>query len=139
MTAEAQRIARLRRLERLRAIARRNALAAAGAAEARLAQLQGIAARTGAMIADYSARRDATDGAALLQRQLFVQGLQRIAGTTQDDIARARALADRRAVEAASAERSRAAVEDRAEAEARTLARKRAAAATPTGGKRKPD
>lgn len=139
MSADKARLARLRRLERLRAITRRNALAAAGQAEARLAQLQSLADRTGAMITDYAHRRDATDGAALQQVQRFVQGLHGIVGTTEQDIVRARALADQRAQEAASAERSRAAVEERADSEARAMARKLALAATPTGGRRKRD
>ncbi|WP_226017580.1 hypothetical protein [Novosphingobium sp. FKTRR1] len=139
MSADRARIARLHRLERIRAVARRNALAAAGQAEARLAQLQALAERTSAMISDYAQRRDAQDGAALQQAHRFMQGLHGIVGNTEQDIIRARAIADQRAQEAASAERSRAAVEDRADVEMRSLARKLASANTPTGGRRKRD
>lgn len=135
MKAERARLARLNRLERIRAIARRSALAEAGRAEATLAQLEALAARTDQLIGDYSRRQDLTDGGQLSELGKFVGGLQRIAVTNAQDVARARDLADQRAAEAALAERKRAAVEDRADATARKIARAQSAASTPLGAR----
>lgn len=131
MKAERARLARLQRLERIRDIAARTALAEAGKAEGTLAQLQALAERTARMSADYAARSDVQDAAALQQLTRFVRGLERISAGTSADVDRARAIADAKAREAAAAERRRAAVEDRAEAQAQKIARKSAEQAFP--------
>ncbi|MGG2362219.1 hypothetical protein ACE4Z5_24950, partial [Salmonella enterica] len=94
-----------RRLERIRAIVRQTALIEAGRAEARLAQLETLGQRTAGLIAGYASRTDAQCGEDLARQGAFVAGLARMAETTRTDIARARDNADRRAAEAAAAER----------------------------------
>lgn len=131
MSAEKAKLKRLRRLERLRSIARQSALAEAARAEAALAQVANLQARTAALIDAYRLRRDATTGADLKQSQRFVAGLTRIADQTAADLARAREAADTRAAEAAEAERRRAAVDDRIEAARQRIARKAAENAHP--------
>jgi hypothetical protein len=133
-TADKTRLKRLRRLERLRGIARQTALTEAAKAEAALAQIASLEARTRALIEVYRLRRDAANGAELQQINQFVEGLTRIAATTAEDLVRARATADARAAEAAEAERRRASVEERIEAARQRLARKAAESETPTGG-----
>ncbi|WP_050805620.1 hypothetical protein, partial [Novosphingobium nitrogenifigens] len=118
MKAERLRLKRLQRLEKLRAIARQTALAEAGRAEAQLAQLETLGQRTASLISDYAQRDDATLAEDLVRQRAFVAGLSQLAVNTRNDIARARDNADRRAAEAAAAERRRAAVEDRAAATA---------------------
>ncbi len=132
MNAERAKLKRLRRLERLRAITRQTALGEAAKAETTLAMVTSLDARTSALIAAYTARRDATDAAGLQRMQQFVGGLSRIAETTAGDLARARTHADARAAEAAEAERRRAAVEDRISAAQQHMARKAAESAAPT-------
>ena len=131
MSADRQKLKRLRRLERLRGIARQTALAEVARAEATLAQVANLEARTAALIAAYRLRRDAASGQELQQTAAFVAGLNRIADVTTGDLVRAREAADARAAEAAEAERRRAAVEDRIEAARQRLARKAAENAQP--------
>ena len=131
MSADRQKLKRLRRLERLRGIARQSALAEAARAEATLAQVSNLEARTAALIEAYRLRRDARDGAELRQAKQFVSGLNRIADRAAADLARARAAADARAAEAAEAERRRAAVDERIEAARQRIARKMADNAVP--------
>ena len=88
MTNEKTRLKRLRRLERLRGIARQSALAEAARAEATLAQVTNLEARTAALIEAYRQRRDAGTAADLHQTQQFVSGLTRIADQTAADLAR---------------------------------------------------
>lgn len=126
MSAEKTKLKRLRRLERLRGIARQTALAEAARAEATLAQVANLEARTAALIEAYRLRRDATTGQDLRQSRQFVAGLTRIADATAADLVRAREAADARAAEAAEAERRRAAVDDRIEAAQQRIARKAA-------------
>jgi hypothetical protein len=133
-SADRSKLKRLRRLERLRGIARQTALAEAAKAEAALAQVAGLQARTEALIAAYRLRRTAEDGAELLQTRQVVAGLSRIASVMAEDLVRARTAADARAAEAAEAERRRAAVDERIEAARQRLARKAAESAVPTGG-----
>jgi hypothetical protein len=135
MKAERARLGRLKRLEKLRAIARHNALAEAGRAEARLAQLEHLGARTGALITGYAARTDAACGGDLVSQRVYLGELQRMVGRNDADIARAREQADALSGQAASAERSRAAVEDRANATQARIARHDAAAAVALGGR----
>ncbi len=132
MNAERAKLKRLRRLERLRAITRQTALGEAAKAEAALAQVTNLEARTTALIDAYASRRDATDAGELQRMKQFVAGLGHIAATTAGDLARARTHADTRAAEAAEAERRRAAVEDRVSAVQQRIARKAAESATPT-------
>lgn len=134
MSADRLKLKRLRRLERLRGIARQTALTEAARAEAALAQVTNLEARTTALIEAYRLRRDARDGGELAQTRQFVAGLTRIAAATADDLVRARAAADARAAEAAEAERRRAAVDDRIEAARQRIARKAAENAQPAQG-----
>ncbi|WP_225205646.1 hypothetical protein [Novosphingobium huizhouense] len=136
MKAERVRLARLQRLERIRDVARRTALAEAGKAEGTLAQLEALGHRTRSLVAEYAARADATDAAALQQQHTFIRGLERIATGNERDVARARSIADARAAEAAEAERRRAAVQDRAEEQARRIARLRQSGAVPSASAR---
>lgn len=131
MSTDKSKLQRLRRLERLRGIARQTALAEAARAEATLAQVANLEARTAALIEAYRLRRDAHTGEDLRQSKQFVAGLTRIADSTAADLVRARAAADARAAEAAEAERRRAAVEDRIEAARQRIARKAADNAPP--------
>ncbi len=135
MIADRKKLARLQRLERLRDIARQQALAEAGRAEGTLAQLSALVERTQAMHGHYAARQDAGDGHALVHQYRFVEGLGRVAEGTRADADRARTTADARNVEAAQAERRRAAVEDRATALQRGMTRKQAA--QPVGSSRR--
>jgi len=132
MSADKAKLKRLRRLERLRAITRQTALGEAAKAEAALAQVANLEARTAALIEAYALRRDAAHAGELQQMTQFVSGLTRIAETTAGDLARARAHADARASEAAEAERRRAAVEDRLCATEQRITRKAAESAVPT-------
>ncbi|HZU64401.1 MAG TPA: hypothetical protein VFF98_12020 [Novosphingobium sp.] len=125
MQAEKRKLARLHRLERLRAIAKQAAASEAARAEATLSQLALLAERTGQLAADYAARTDAEDGAALGRIGRFAGSLQGLRAATEADVSRARAIADERQSQLATAERRRAAVEDRAEAQARQLAARR--------------
>ena len=125
MKAERDKLKRLQRLEKVRAIAKQTAVTEAARAETTYAQLSALAERTGTLAADYAARTDAHDGAALASLRRFSAGLQGIRATTQADAERAQAIADRRQIELASAERRRAAVEDRAQDQARQIAAKR--------------
>lgn len=131
-TADRNKLKRLRRLERLRGIARQTALAEAARAEATLAQVSNLEARTAALIDAYRLRRNARDGSELSQTQQFIAGLTRIADQTAADLVRAREAADARAAEAAEAERRRAAVDDRIEAARQRIARKAAENAHPS-------
>ncbi|WP_298193360.1 hypothetical protein [Novosphingobium sp.] len=130
-SADRTKLKRLRRLERLRGIARQTALVEAARAEATLAQVSNLEARTAALIEAYRLRRNARDGSELRQTQHFVAGLTRIADQTASDLVRAREAADARAAEAAEAERRRAAVDERIEAARQRLARKSAENAQP--------
>lgn len=113
MQAERARIRRLQRLEKVRALAKRQATADSASAEDQLAQLQRLAARTQAMLAEYRGRTSLTDGLELRQLVQFVAGLNGISAVTQGDAEQARQWADRKQQELAQAERRRAAVEDR--------------------------
>ncbi len=124
MKPEQAKLKRLQRLERVRAIAKQTAAGAAARAEGTLAQLEALAIRTNDLAADYSARRDAGNGAELRQVGVFARGLQGIRVATEGDVARARLIADRRQLELAAAERRRAAVEERVEKQARDVAAK---------------
>jgi hypothetical protein len=121
MKAERDKLKRLQRLERVRAIAKQTAASEAARAEGTYAQLTQLAQRTGQLAADYAARTDITDGAALRSMNRFAAGLQGIRAATQADANRAQIIADKRQQELAMAERRRAAVEDRAAAQARQI------------------
>ena len=124
MQAERARLKRLQRLEKVRAIAKQAAAGESARAESTLAQLEALASRTRRMADEYRARTDFRDGLELRQLGQFVSGLNAITATTSGDALNARALADRKQLELAQAERSRAAVEDRAKAGAAALARR---------------
>jgi hypothetical protein len=134
MTADEQRIKRLRRLERVRAIAKRTIAAETAQAEGTLAQLQALSERTRQLADDYAARDDALDGHSLRQGSHFASGLYRIAASTGADVSTARAHADRKLTELATAERKRAAVEERARSEESALQKR---AQQPAMGSRK--
>ena len=124
MQAERARLKRLQRLEKVRAIAKQAAAVESARAESTLAQLEALAMRTRRMTDEYRARTDFRDGLELRQLGQFVSGLNAITATTSGDALNARALADRKQLELAQAEHSRAAVEDRAKAGAAALARR---------------
>lgn len=134
MRAEQARLRRLQRLERVRAMAKQAAAVESARAEGTLAQLQALAERTQALTDDYRRRTRFADGLELRQTGHFIAGLQAITRSTSDDALRAKALADRKQLELAQAERSRAAVEDRALAQEKALA---ARASAPVLGARK--
>ena len=136
MTAERKRLARLHRLERIRAIARQDALAEAARAEGTLAQLAGLAERTRLLAADYARRADSATAADLAAVLRFAGGMQGITRNAASEADNARDLADRKAREAAEAERRRAAVEDRAGREAVALARREYARSPIPGARR---
>ena len=115
---------RLRRLERLRAVAKQAAAAEAAEAESTLAQLQALSERTRRLAADYAARSEAHDGAALRQSGQFAGALQAIAAGTASDAGHARELADAKLAVLAEAERRRSAVEDRIGTKLRDIARR---------------
>ncbi len=135
MHAEAARVRRLYRLEKVRAIARQAAAREAAEAEGTLAQLEALAARTGAMAEDYRGRTTLADGLELRQLGSFVSGLSAISATTRGDAVQARLIADRKQQDLAQAERRRAAVEDRARAGQRALDQR---LQTPALGGRRP-
>lgn len=137
MKAERARIARLRRLERVRAIARQTALAEAARAEGTLAQLAGLAERTGLLASEYARRDDSATAAELAAVLRFASGMRAITRNAGAEAETARGVADLKAREVAEAERRRAAVEDRAVRETGALARKEYAS-TPNSGARKP-
>ena len=123
MKTERDRLARLKRLEKIRAIAKQTAAAEAAQAESTLSQLQSLNERTRRMAADYTSRRDATDGASLHHMGRFVSGLQTLSRNTEGDAQRAQAIADAKQKLLAEAERRRAAIEERAAATARLIAK----------------
>lgn len=135
MTADKKKLDRLNRLEKLRAIAKQTAATEAAQAEGTLAQLRNLSDRTRRLAGDYSARRDAPDGGALLQVGRFVNGLQTLTRTTDGDALRAQSIADAKQQLLVEAERRRAAIEDRATAQARVVASK---AQQPVLGGKKP-
>ena len=122
MKAERARLLRLQRLERVRAIAKQAAAQDAAAAEGTLAQLEALAERTRQLAADYAARNEAQDGAALQQLGRFAGGLQAIYTNTASDAAQARRIADGKMAELAIAERRRSIVEEHANKKARSIA-----------------
>lgn len=124
MTAEEQRLKRLRRLQKVRAIAKQTLVAETAQAEGTLAQLTALTDRTRKLAEDYATRSDAIDGQALRQNARFVSGLYRIAASAGLDANNARVHADRKLAELAAAERRRAAVEQRADNEERAIAKK---------------
>ena len=124
MKAERQRIALLKRLERVRSIAKQTAAAEAAQAESTLAQLEALSERSRLLAAEYAARGEARDGAALGQSGRFAGALQDVAMATVSDASQARALADAKLAVLAEAERRRSAVEDRIVARLRALARR---------------
>ena len=124
MTPEQTKLKRLLRLEKLRAIDKQAAASEAARAEDMLAQLQALATRASDLAADYATRRNVSDGGQLRQLAGFSAGLHGISATTQTDVERARAIADRRQSDLATAERRRAAVADRATEQARAIAAK---------------
>jgi len=134
MKSERARLRRLGRLERVRAMAKQAAAIEAAQAEATLAQLELLAERTRKLAAEYAARGETPDGAALAGLMRFAGGMQAIHARTSDDAVRARVLADGKMAELGQAERRRAVVEERAQATARTIAR---GGATPVLGARK--
>ncbi|WDF73259.1 hypothetical protein [Novosphingobium sp. KACC 22771] len=129
MKAERDKLKRLQRLERVRAIAKQTLATEAARAEGTYTQMMQLAERTGQLAADYAARTDIADGAALREMNRFAAGLQGIRAATQADANRAQAIADKRQQELAMAERRRAAVEDRATAQARQIAARQSYAA----------
>lgn len=124
MKAERAKLTRLQRLEKIRAIAKQTAASEAARAEGTYAQLSALADRTSQLAADYAARTDIHDGADLRAMGRFAAGLQGVRAATQADATRAQAIADKRQIELAAAERRRAAVEERAQAQARQIAAK---------------
>ena len=134
MQAERRKLARLLRLERVRAIARQTAASEAASAESTLAKLRELADRTKGLAADYAGRLNVSDGADLVSLGHFTRGLHGVLANTEADVARARAVADRRLAELAAAERRRAAVEERATRTAQAIAAK---AEVPALGARK--
>ena len=139
MKAEHAKLKRLQRLEKVRAIAKQSAVTEAARAESTYAQLSMLAGRTAQLAADYAARTDVADGSDLRQMRRFATGLQGIRATTTADATRAQAIADKRQIELAAAERRRAAVEDRATEQARQIAAKSqytALSGRPTAAKR---
>ena len=128
MAPDRRRLVRLQRLEKVRAIAKQTAAAESAQAEGTLAQLQTLADRTGALVADYAARRDMTDGNALRLMVSVREGLAGVSRSTLADAERARGIADTKLRQLSEAERRRQAVEDRATAEAKALASYREAA-----------
>ena len=134
MRAEQARLRRLQRLERVRAIAKQAVAVEAARAEGTLAQLEALIERTRAISEQYRGRTHFADGLELRQTGHFISGLDAITRTTGDDALRAKALADRKQIELAQAERSRAAVEDRAVAQEKAIA---ARATPPVLGSRK--
>lgn len=134
MKAERARLLRLQRLEKVRAIAKQTVAAEAAQAESTLTQLEALAERTRRLVADYTGRREVTDGAALQQIGRFADGLKGIHDTTARDALRARSFADGKFTDLGTAERRRAAVEERAEKQARAIANRSEA---PALGRRK--
>ena len=122
MAPDRRKLARLHRLERVRAIAKQSAAADAAQAESTLSRLRELASRTRDLAGDYASRQGIADGADLARLGHFTRGLHSIMASTEADVTRARAVADRRLAELASAERARAAVDDRAARTARDLA-----------------
>lgn len=74
-------------------------------------------------MADYSARRGASDGAELRQFGAFRVGLQGVSELTNADALRARHMADHKLLALAAAERARQAVADRANREMESITR----------------
>ena len=124
MTADRRRIVRLERLERIRAIAKQAAAAEAAQAESTLAQLEALSLRTQRLAAEYAARGEVRDGAALQQSGRFAEALQDVAAGTANDASQARDLADGKLAVLAEAEKRRSAVEDRIGSRLRALARR---------------
>jgi hypothetical protein len=124
MNAERKRLKRLQRLSRVREIAKQAAAREAADAESTLAKLEALADRTRGLAAEYAARGQAPDGAALRQIGAFTTGLLTIHDSTRGDAERARVVADGKLEELGRAERRRALVEERAIATRRALARR---------------
>ena len=134
MQPERRKLARLLRLERVRAIAKQSAATQAAEAEATLTRLHDLASRTRDLAGDYANRQDLRDGADLVRLGHFTRGLHGVLASTEADVARARALADRRLAELAAAERRRAAVDEHATRTAQAIATR---AEPPALGRRK--
>ena len=121
MPPKAAHLRRLLRLEKVRAIARQAAAAEAAEAEGTLAQLEALLARTSQLAGAYRPGPTLPDGLALRHLGAFVSGLDKVVAATRGDAERARQIADRKQLDLARAERSRAAVEHRAESSRRAL------------------
>lgn len=135
MKQERARLLRLQRLEKVRAIARQTAAREAAEAESTLSQLRKLKERTDRLAADYGARREAGDGAALRQLASFIGGLNTLHQNTRENAQRAEAIADAKLRMLGEAERRRAAVEERARLQERLIAR--AGQALALGGRRR--
>ena len=135
MAPDRRKLARLLRLERVRAIAKQGAAADAAAAESTLSRLHDLASRTRDLAGDYGARQNLHTGGDLARLGHFTRGLHTILASTEADVTRARAVADRRMAELARAERARAAVDDRAAHTARDLAARALAGEAQSGAR----
>ncbi len=118
-----KRLDRLRRLERVREVAKQAAALEAAEAESTLRQLHNLSERTRLMAADYASRREVPDGASLIHLGRFVNGLQALSRSTENDAVRARSIADARLNQLAESERKRAAIQERADLQARMIAK----------------
>lgn len=134
MKAEHRKLLRLERLERVRAITKQAAAAEAAQAEGTLSQLLALAQRTRGLAADYAVQDGIADAETLRRVIDFAGGLQNIAARTTGDADTARAFADGKLADLATAERRRAAVQEHIERQAALIFK---AGETPALGTRK--
>lgn len=134
MSAERDRVARLRRIERVRAISKQIAANEAAEAEGTLGQLMALRDRTRDITASYNPKSSCDDAGDLQRMGHFIGGVSLITQQAETDITVAQTTADAKQALLRTAERRRSLVSERI-VEADKGARKEKS--LPTEGRRK--
>ncbi|QQN75508.1 hypothetical protein [Croceicoccus sp. YJ47] len=119
------RAGRLRLLARLRGAQRLTALRDAAEAEAGFARHHGLSRRTESLCAEYSARRDCSDGDELRRMRGFASEIAALSVRAATDAQRAAAQAEQKGAALAQATRRRDMADDSAKAAMRDVLRQR--------------
>lgn len=125
MAQDKSKINRLARLERVRMVARQEAATAAAHAENHFTRLSNLAARSAALVDEFSKRNRAGDASALRHLRDYHAALEELNHKAQKDSIAARSAADARQSEFAQADRSRDLAQERFAAALKARAKER--------------
>lgn len=125
MSADRERLERLRRIERVRAIAKQMAANEAAEAEGTLGQLMALRDRTHSITLGYDPMDRCADAGALQRMGSFLGGVNRINAQTEQEIVAARQQADAKQAQLAAAERRRSLAGSRVEDARRHMRREK--------------